>query len=78
MNDEIDDLYRPGSSICCGAALSKVTKTHTGIFYMQRKQGVCHTVVALPFTLRSILSRKKNYENSNFSQCKNRIFKVNK
>jgi hypothetical protein len=34
------------------------------------KQGVCHTV-ALPFTLKSILRQKKNYQNSNISPCKN-------
>jgi hypothetical protein len=34
----------------------------------------CH-IVALPFTLKSILSQKKNYENSNISPCKNIIFK---
>jgi hypothetical protein len=38
------------------------------------KQGACHTV-ALPFTLKSILGKKKNYENSNISSCKNIIFK---
>jgi hypothetical protein len=27
--------------------------------------------VALPFTLKSILRQKKNYENSNISPCKN-------
>jgi hypothetical protein len=30
------------------------------------KQGVCH-IVALPFTLRSMLMQKKNYGNSNIS-----------
>jgi hypothetical protein len=30
------------------------------------KQGVCH-IVALPFTLKSIFKRKKNYGNSNIS-----------
>jgi hypothetical protein len=30
--------------------------------------------VALPFTLKSILRQKKNYENSNISSCKNIIF----
>jgi hypothetical protein len=58
MNDEIDDLYRPGSSIWCGAALSKVTKTHAWIFYMQRKQGVCHTL-ALPFCIKKYLKSKE-------------------
>ncbi len=37
------------------------------------KRGVCHTV-ALPFTLKSILRKKKNYGNSTISQCKNIIF----
>jgi hypothetical protein len=45
----------------------------THILSPQRKQGVCHTV-ALPFTLKSILRQKKNYENSNISPCKNVIF----
>jgi hypothetical protein len=31
--------------------------------------------VALPFTLKSILRQKKNYRNSNISQCKNIVFK---
>jgi hypothetical protein len=31
--------------------------------------------VALPFTLKNILRKKKNYENSNTSPCKNIIFK---
>ncbi len=35
----------------------------------------CITPVALPFTLKSILMQKKNYENSNISPCKNIIFK---
>jgi hypothetical protein len=38
------------------------------------KQGVCH-IVALPFTLKSILSQNKNYGNSNISPSKNIIFK---
>jgi hypothetical protein len=29
----------------------------------------------MPFTLKSILRQKKNYENSNISPCKNIIFK---
>jgi len=41
---------------------------------LKRKQGLFHTV-ALPFTLKSILRQKKNYENSNISPCKNIIFK---
>jgi hypothetical protein len=32
-------------------------------------------MVALPFTSKSILGKKKNYENSNISPCKNIIFK---
>jgi hypothetical protein len=31
--------------------------------------------VALPFTLKIILKKKKNYENSNILPCKNIIFK---
>jgi hypothetical protein len=38
------------------------------------KQGACH-MVALPFTLKSILRQEKNYGNSNISPCKNIIFK---
>jgi hypothetical protein len=39
------------------------------------KQGVHHTL-ALPFTLKSIFKgKRKNYENSNISPCKNIIFK---
>jgi hypothetical protein len=34
---------------------------------------VCQTV-ALPFTLKSILMKKKNYGNSNIWPCKNIIF----
>ncbi len=41
--------------------------------FPQRKQGPCHTV-ALPFTLKSILSQKKNSGNSTISSCKNIIF----
>jgi hypothetical protein len=41
---------------------------------IERKQGVCHTM-ALPLTLKSILSQKKNYGNSNILPCKNIIFK---
>jgi hypothetical protein len=44
--------------------------------FLQLKQGVCHTV-ALPFTFKSILRQKKNYENSNISPCENVIFKKN-
>ncbi len=35
----------------------------------------CVTLVALPFTLKSILRQKKIYRNSNISPCKNTIFK---
>jgi hypothetical protein len=38
------------------------------------KQGVHHNV-ALPFTLKLILRKKKNYGNSKISPCKNIIFK---
>jgi hypothetical protein len=41
-----------------------------------QKQGVCH-LVALPFTLKSILWQKKTYGNSNISPCKNIIFQTN-
>jgi hypothetical protein len=37
------------------------------------EKGVCH-IMALPFTLISILRQKENYENSNISPCKNIIF----
>jgi hypothetical protein len=38
-------------------------------------KGLCH-IVALPFTLKSILMQnKRNYGNSNISPCKNIIFK---
>ncbi len=40
----------------------------------KKGEGVCHTV-ALPFTLKSMLRQKKNYENSNISPSKNIIFK---
>jgi hypothetical protein len=41
---------------------------------MEKKQGVCD-IVALPFTAKSISrQKKKNYENSNISPCKNTIF----
>jgi hypothetical protein len=42
--------------------------------HKNEKQGVYHTV-ALPFTLKIILRKKKNYGNSNISPCKNIIFK---
>jgi hypothetical protein len=40
------------------------------------EQGVCHNM-ALPFTLKSILSQKKNYGNSNMSPCKNNNLQKN-
>ncbi len=43
--------------------------------YFQR-QGVSH-IVALPLTLKSIWRQKKNYGNSNISQCKNKEKKPN-
>jgi hypothetical protein len=51
------------------------TKQHTPEKTITNKQWVCHTL-ALPFTLKNILrQKKKNYENSNISTCKNIIFK---
>ncbi len=47
---------------------------HSLILYSYPKQGVCH-IVALPYTINSILMQKKNYGNSNISPCKNIIFK---
>jgi len=44
--------------------------------YYKKTQGVCH-ILALPFTLKSILRQKKNYENSNISPRKNIIFQNN-
>ncbi len=41
---------------------------------MQSNKG-CVTLWPLPFTVKSILVQKKNYENSNISPCKNIIFK---
>jgi len=40
----------------------------------KKKQGLCHIVAALPFTLKSILRQRKNYGTSNISPCKNIIF----
>jgi hypothetical protein len=40
-----------------------------------KKRGVSHAV-ALPFTLKSILGKRKNYENSNIPPCNNIIFKI--
>jgi hypothetical protein len=40
----------------------------------KKKQGLCHIVVALPFTFKSILRQKKNCGTSNISPCKNIIF----
>jgi hypothetical protein len=39
-----------------------------------KNKGFCHTM-GLPFTLKSILRQKKNYENSNISPWKDIIFK---
>jgi uncharacterized protein YgiM (DUF1202 family) len=49
-------------------SLTKVTKGEAS-YILKEEQGVCHTL-ALPFTLKSILIQKKNYENSNISRCK--------
>jgi hypothetical protein len=58
--------------------IPNVPQEHFGFgdLFMTAKinKGVCHTM-ALPFTLKSILGEKQNYENSNISPCKNRIFK---
>jgi len=40
---------------------------------LNKQRGVSHCV-ALPSILKSILRKKKNYENSNISQCKSIIF----
>jgi hypothetical protein len=39
-------------------------------------RGCVTLCVALPFTFKSILRQKKNYENSNISPCKNVIFRT--
>jgi hypothetical protein len=39
-------------------------------FSLHKTKGVSHCV-ALPFTLKSVLSQKKNYGNPNISPCKN-------
>jgi hypothetical protein len=41
----------------------------------QKQNKGCVTLWPLPFTFKSILMQKKNYENSNISLCKNIIFK---
>ncbi len=47
--------------------MKKVHHCCPSMSQMQINKGVCHTV-ALPFTLKSILRQKKNYdENSNIS-----------
>jgi hypothetical protein len=46
------------------AAVQNFTQKMTLVETNQPKQGVCQTV-ALPFTLKSILMKKKNYGNSN-------------
>jgi len=47
---------------------------HTLLIFLASliEQGMCHTM-ALPFTSKSILRKKKNYGNSNISPCKNII-----
>jgi hypothetical protein len=57
------------------SALGTHPKVHLVGEIAYRNQG-CVTPVALPFTLKSILMQKKNYENSNISPCKNIIFKI--
>ncbi len=34
-------------------------------FHTSPNKGLCHTMMALPFALKSILRQKKNYGNSN-------------
>jgi hypothetical protein len=46
-------------------------------FYFYIKEQGVYDMMALPFTLKSILRQKKNYGNSNISPCKNIIFKKN-
>jgi hypothetical protein len=41
----------------------------------QKQNKGCVPLWPLPFTFKSILMKKKNYENSNISLCKNIIFK---
>jgi hypothetical protein len=52
--------------------LESFTKLDIYILKSEKTKGL-----ALPFTLKSILRKKKNYENSNISPCKNIIFKRN-
>jgi hypothetical protein len=42
---------------------------HQSAYITKLKPEVCQ-IVALPFTLKSILRKKKNYGNSNISSCK--------
>ncbi len=44
------------------------------MYCLYTPQGVCH-IVALPFTVKSILRQKKNYGNSITSPRKNMMFK---
>jgi hypothetical protein len=53
----------------CSRGASKMKTCQSSI-----KQGVCHTM-ALPFTFKSILRAKKNFETSNISPCKTIFFK---
>ncbi len=59
--------------------LTKQTLNHNKHAQMEWTQpltmSMLETSVALPFTLKSILRQKKNYENSNISPCKNIFFK---
>jgi hypothetical protein len=41
-----------------------------------KQRGVCHTMMALPFTLlKGFLKQKQNYGNSYYSPCNNIVFK---
>jgi len=58
--------------VCVCVCISDPTTTTTtskAKQEVQTKQGV-HHIVALPFTLKSILRQKKKYRNSNISPCK--------
>jgi hypothetical protein len=59
---------------CPQAAKEKTNWVRCPPITLKKTQGVCH-IVALPFTLKSILRKTKNYGNSNISPSKNIIFK---
>jgi hypothetical protein len=63
------------SSSSSTAAESFIMKSRNSQVLLMRLCQVVFHIVALPFTLKSILRQKKNYGNSNISPCKNIIFK---